>query len=161
MSTYRLLKRLVPFVVVVIGPVTTSAQASSEERALSGISAVGIVVERLDPDAASCGIVEESLDAAARLPIANSRLKLDRRAQSYVYVRVTAMRIGSTCFATTEVSFRRPMWTKSEQGVAVWSRVWDLGYVIAGPAGDVGKKVNDKVEEFAKRFIAAWLQANE
>src|SRR5262245_43547476 len=93
---------------------------------MRGISALRIVIERLDEDARACNVTEAALDAAVRLPVSNSRLPVSDLGPGqqvpWSYVAVTVIRMSNgLCVASYDVSIKR---YSKEFGdtVAVWSK---------------------------------------
>jgi hypothetical protein len=69
---------------------------------LKGLSALGIVVEDLGAEAASCGLKQEAIEAAAAKSLAAAGLKILRNTDedTYLYVHViTAASTTGTCFS--------------------------------------------------------------
>jgi hypothetical protein len=142
-------------VVLMCHPTKAVAQ-SSTNGGLRGLSGVEILVEGLDEEAARpCNVSKDALDAAVRLPLANSQLRVLAKASPYVYVNVTVMRVNGGCAATYKVSVRR--WSTEFLDYVV---VWNRGGMLSGPAYDFGVRTSSGVEELTKMLIAAWLQAN-
>jgi hypothetical protein len=133
---------------------------------LRGLQDVSILVEDLDDDAKQCGITESALDAAVRLPVSASRLKIAKdfgegTDRSYVYVVVITVRPADICIASVSVSLRRTVLLQTPpesrfQGASTWEK----SSVMTGPAYSFGKRVSDNVEGFTKELIAAWLKQN-
>jgi hypothetical protein len=73
---------------------------------LKGLSALGLVVEDLGAEAASCGLKQEAIEAAAAKSLAAAGLKVLRNTDedTYLYVRVmTAATATGTCFSRYDV----------------------------------------------------------
>ena len=132
-----------------------SALASAQ--ALKGVESVNIVVEEPDQDATDCGITKDALDAAVRLPLSNSRLKIkDGLFIPDLFVRVTALKTNNqNCAVSTQIQLYK--WIQSEMD---FGGFWQNTHLLTGPKSSMGKRVTDKFESFTKQFIAAWLKAN-
>ncbi len=125
---------------------------------LTGIIAVGILIEAPNDALQRCGVSEDALDAAVRLPLAASRLRFhDALGHPYIYVNATAVMVQGMCIAHVEVSLNRALMRETER---VRGYVWSKGALMVGEASGFKKRVTDYVEGFTKEFIAAWLKDN-
>ena len=103
----RLLGGMLAVLMMGLGLVATPAQA--QDNNFVGVSAVSIFVDHPTgddsaKDAAKCNVTSSGLDAAARLPLDASRLRINPDADPYVYVAVTAHSLSSeSCVATLKV----------------------------------------------------------
>ncbi len=138
-------------------------QAQTPVRGLTGLQAARIVVEDLDEDARLCGVTRESVDAAARIPLSGSRLRVDNGdIGPYFYVQVTVLRSGNFCMAAINLALTRPVWLRpgAQTQDLVMARVWNRGGVISGGEANFGRRVMNDIEGYTKLFIASWLREN-
>jgi hypothetical protein len=155
------MRPLVVFLVMstICGGVVTDASAAP----LEGVITVGIVIEELREDAALCNVSKDALDAAVRLPLSTSRLKVtnEYRYPYYLYVNVNVMRLpNGVCIANVDISFIRPVELLLADGLVDGS-VWSKGSLLSGPSSEFGGRVDGVVEGYTKQFIAAWLKDND
>lgn len=127
------------------------------QNALSGVDTVDILIETLDDDARKCGITQDMLDAAVRLPLASSRINVRQGLDlPYVYVNANVLTLsGGLCVVGVRLEFKK--WSESERAVGGF---WDTGGVTTGSPTFVSRKIAQNVEGWTKQFIAAWLKAN-
>ena len=150
---------LAVLLVMGLGLVATPAQA--QDNTFVGVSAVSILVEKLSDDEAKCNVTEGGLDAAARLPLDASRLRIDPVASSYVYVRVTALSLSSgLCAGHVGVDLTRMLAIPGTNQLVFSATVWGKGTIMSGPSSDYGQRVNQRVGDFTKQLIAEWIKAN-
>ena len=134
-----------------------------EQHEITGLQATRIVVEDLDEDARLCGVTRESVDAAARIPLSTSRLRVDNGdIGPYFYVQVTVLRSGSYCMAAINLALTRPVWLRpgAQTQDLVMARVWNRGGVISGADANFGRRVMNDIETYTKQFVGAWLRDN-
>lgn len=143
-----------------LGLVATPAQA--QDNAFVGVSAVRILVEGLDDAAAKCNVTTSGLDAAARLPLDASRLRITPALSfSDVYVAVTALSLPSgLCVARVSVDLNRTLAIPGTNQLVFGATVWHKGTLLTGPSSDFGQRVNQYVTDFTKELIAEWIKAN-
>ena len=137
-----------------------AVHAQNERASLRGITSVGILVEGLDGDAQKCGITEDALDAAVRLPLSNSRIKVNNGnlKLEYLYVNVKVVNATndySRCAADISLAFTKYVQSERDHGV-----FWEKSSIVIGPSAYVSRSANEHLEGFTKQFVAAWLKAN-
>lgn len=135
---------------------------SAYAQELSGINSVMIVAELGDESfARACGVSVASVDAAMRIPVSNSRLrsvKVSTDAILYANVNVVQAPNGQ-CAAAITVEVTRHLFLKPHEGSPrVFGTVWSNSYTLIGFPQGFGKATSDKVEDYTKQMIAAWLK---
>jgi hypothetical protein len=147
------------FVLLAFAPLAAQAQV----RGLTGLQSARIVIEDLDEEARQCGVTRDTLDAAARITLSNSRLRVDNGdVGPYYYVQVTVLRSGTYCMAAINVALTRPVWLRpgAQTQDVVLARVWSRGGVISGGEANFGRRVMMDVEGYTKQFLGSWLREN-
>jgi len=120
------------------------------------------MVEPVDEEARQCGISDDGLDAAARIPVSNTQLKAVADSPFLLHVQTTASRKGtSDCTTMIQVSALRPAWFSPNPGaksgmVAVWTK----STLLTGAASTNGRRTYEAIEGLTKQFIGAWLREN-
>ena len=150
-----------PFVIALVA---VSAQAQTAAPGLNGIAAVQLKVEPVDDEARQCGISDDGLDAAVRIPVSNTQLKAVADSPFLLYVQTTT--------TPTQGHFRLH---HDDPGVGAASRmvlagprdaksgmvaVWTKGTLLAGTASTHGRRTYEAIEGLTKQFIGAWLREN-
>lgn len=132
----------------------------SHAQALREVGPISLVVEELSKSAEPCGISIDALDAAMRIPLSNSRLKVSGSSRPYLYANVNVIHPTATlCIAAVNLSFRRVL-TAGFDGSAVVGTVWEDGALLSGPPVTFGRRVTEAIEDRTKLFIGAWLKEN-
>jgi hypothetical protein len=150
------------FLPLAIALSATAAGAQSSAPGLSGIPAVQLKVELVDDDARQCGISDDGLDAAVRIPVSNTPLKAVADSPFLLYVQTTTSRKGgSDCTTMIQVSALRSAWFSPDPGaksgmVAVWTK----SSLLTGTAATHGRRTYEAIEGLTKQFIGAWLREN-
>ena len=148
---------------IVIALAAVSAEAQSSAPGLNGISAVQLMVGPADDEARQCGISDDGLDAAVRIPVSNTNLKAIAESPFLLNVQTTTTSRKGTSDCTTmiQVSALRPAWFSPDPGaksgmVAVWTK----GTLLTGTASTHGRRTYEAIEGLTKQFISAWLREN-
>jgi hypothetical protein len=150
------------FLTFLIALAAVSAQAQSAAPGLNGISAVQLKMEPVDDEARQCGISDDGLDAAVRIPVASTPLKAVADSPVLLYVQTTTSRkAGSDCNTMIQVSALRSAWFSPDPGaksgmVAVWTK----STLLTGSASTHGRRTYEAIEGLTKQFIGAWLREN-
>ena len=152
------LAHLSPLLIAVTAAV---AVAQSSAPGLSGIPAVQLTVEPVDEEARQCGISDDGLDAAARIPVSNTQLKAVAESPFLLYVQTTSRKGKSDCTTMIQLSALRSAWFSAEPGaksgmVAVWTK----STLLTGNAATHGRRTYEAIEGLTKQFIGAWLREN-
>ena len=135
-----------------------SSSGFASGQALKGVREVAILIESLDEDASKCGLSEDLLDAAARLTLSNSKIKVVglESGSGYVYTRVTVLNVADICIGHLEVSYHK--FATSEKQVGEF---WRKGKLISRAKMEFSKVISQDAEAYAKQFLSAWLKANQ
>jgi hypothetical protein len=151
-------RHLLPFVIVFAA---ASATAQSAAPGLNGIATVQLKVEPVDDDARQCGISDDGLDAAVRIPVSTTPLKASPDSPVLLYVQTTSRKGASDCTTMIQVSALRSAWFAPEAGaksgmVAVWTK----SSLLTGAPSTHGRRAYEAIEGLTKQFIGAWLREN-
>lgn len=134
---------------------------AARAQALVGVSEVKLIVEQLDDEARECGVTPDGLEAAVRITLANSRLRvLDGLGEPYYYVQVNVIRGGEQCIASVRASVSRSVWL-TPTGPKLLAQVWSKGLLTAHSRRDFGRRLNSSVEDLTKLMLGAWLKDNQ
>jgi hypothetical protein len=147
----------------VIALAAVSAAAQSSAPGLNGISAVQLMVLPVDDEARQCGISDDGLDAAVRIPVSNTQLKAVADSPFSLYVQTTtAPRKGTTdCTTMIQVSALRRAWfSPNPEAKAGMVAVWTKSALLSGTASTHGRRTYEAIEGLTKQFIGAWLREN-
>jgi hypothetical protein len=169
MNPLRSLVGCVVALFVLMGAAPLHARQLNEERALSGIRAVYILVEDLHPDAEACGIRMADLQLSVARPLVDAGIRIDGVLSPVIYLRVNAMLTsGGLCVASIGVEARATALAKLSHQTAnpfpetsVFAALWDEGELLTGAPNNFGQRVNDKVRRFVDHFATKVKIANQ
>lgn len=176
--------RVCLYCVLALLAVSETATAQLFAGPLYGITEVKIHVGALDPDARECNIAKESLDAAARLPLDRSRLKLVDTARATVSILVNPLNDSGRCVANVwvglvvpatplagitmaevaklvhEAGYQIDRETFATIPFSLMAAIWQESSVLTGSPTDFGGRVSADVTAFTEEMIAAWIKDN-
>lgn len=152
--------RLLVIGIICICTVLSASAVQASERGLDQIRGLALVVEKIDEDGTRCGISEDLLDAAMRLPLSSSGPKVQGSALPFLTVSATTViASGGSCVVSIYVGFSRPFSPYNDNPMRfVYGTTWNSSYLLVGSQSTMGKRVSDTLEAATKQFIAAWLK---
>lgn len=118
-------------------------RAGSEYK---GLTRIGLVVEELGPQAASCGVTREGLSTAVAKYFTDAGLKVTRDSDddTYVYVRVMTSALGGSCvsrFDWTIYSMSDATLSYQRSPLLLQVELARRGGLVGGPAATHGNEV--------------------
>jgi hypothetical protein len=148
---------------------SSAAPADLDQRPgaeLKGLSALGIVVEDLGAEAASCGLRQETLEAAAAKSLSAAGLKVlrDVDEDTYLYIRVvTAATASGTCFSRYDAivySYAAATMSYGTRPALVQVSLLNRGGLAASAAKSHGESVTRALAQYVDQFAAQIRDAN-
>ena len=134
---------------------------------LKGLSALGIVVEDLGAEAASCGLRQEAIEAAAAKSLSGAGLKVLRSTveDTYVYIRVvTAATTAGTCFSRYDAfvySYTAATMSYGSRPALVQVSLLNRGGMTASGAKGHAESVTRAIVQYVDQFAAQIRDANK
>ena len=133
---------------------------------LRGLSELGVVVEELGREAASCGLTQAALEAAAAKSLSSAGLKVLRTDEdSYLYIRVvTALTTTGTCFSrydATVYSYTAATLSYGSRPALVQVSLLNRGGMTASGAKGHGESVTRAITQYVDQFAAQIRDANK
>jgi hypothetical protein len=154
---------MVPAVPASAAPANLDQAAGAE---LKGLSALGIVVEDLGTEAASCGLRQEAIEGAAAKSLSSAGLKVLRNTDedTYLYVRVmTAATTTGTCFSRYDAyvySYTAATLSYGSRPALVQVQLLHKGGLTASAAKGHGEAVTRTLAQYVDQFAAQIRDAN-
>ena len=134
---------------------------------LKGLSALGIVVEDLGAEAASCGLRQDAIEAAAAKSLSAAGLKVLRNIDedTYLYIRVvTAATTSGTCFSRYDAlvySYTAATLSFGSRPALVQVSLLNRGGLTASAAKGHGEAVTRALTQYVDQFAAQIRDANK
>ena len=157
-------KQTVPAVPASAAPANLDQTPGAE---LKGLSALGIVVEELGAEAASCGLKQEAIVAAAAKSLSAAGLKVLRNTDedTYLYIRVmTAASTTGTCFSRYDAyvySFTTASMSYGSRPALVQVSLLNHGGMTASGAKSHGEAVIRALTQYVDQFATQIRDANK
>jgi len=157
-------RQVVPAVPASAAPANLDQTPGAE---LKGLSALGIVVEDLGAEAASCGLRQEAIEAAAAKSLSAAGLKVLRNTDedTYVYLRViTAATTTGTCFSRYDAyvySYTAATMSYGSRPALVQVSLLNRGGMTASGIKGHGEAVIRALTQYVDQFAAQIRDANK
>ena len=156
-------RQAVPAVPASAAPANLDQTPGAELR---GLSALGIVVEDLGAEAASCGLNQDTIAAAAAKSLSAAGLKVLRNTDedTYLYVRVvTAATTSGTCFSRYDAfvySYTAATMSYGSRPALVQVSLLNRGGMTASGVKGHGDAVMRALTQYVDQFAAQIRDAN-
>jgi hypothetical protein len=94
------------------------------------------------------------------IPLSNSRLSVVKVGDAVLSTTVNVLQApNGQCAAAINVALSRPLSLQPHAGSPrVSGEVWNNSHLLIGFPQGFGKATSEKVDDFTKQFIAAWLK---
>lgn len=152
---------LLGFILYLVFATYTPAQ-EYKRVSLRGIKAVGVMVERIDPELEKNGITVSKIQNDVELTLRKSSIKVldsDKEIFSpYLYISIDSVESKIGLYAiSVQVMFYQEMIPPRDTSIQVSASTWRTGSImLLGKASleDIRNSIKDHVEEFANDFLA-------
>jgi hypothetical protein len=155
-------KLLVIAALVAIPAVTSGAGDAELDRAtLRGLKAVGVVIDRIDPQLPKEGVTADVLQQrlANRLKAAGVPLVAD--AQEFVGIQVAAVRGNRGPYAISiTIGLYQPVIVARDPKIRTATKTWEVETILMAEPKVVRDASMESVDDLADRFAAAWRSVN-
>ena len=142
---------LIQSIVILISLNVFSVHASP----FKGVNETRLIIEEVDEEHAKCGITKSLIDAAVRIPLSNSKLKVTSRVvETYIYANVNVRAMSSTCAINISLEFKKYI---PSQGSGSF---WEAGGLAVWSKNNSPTMVSNSLESFTKELIGEWLKQN-
>lgn len=129
-------------------------------QALADVREIRIIIEQLNNESMECGVREDDLEAAARIVLSTSKLRVGKDVLSpFLYVQVTVIREGNQCIGSLNMAVNRLVMSSPSRD-PFFARVWNSSQVMAFTRNDFSRRLSLAVEADTKRMLGTWLKEN-
>jgi hypothetical protein len=152
----------VAFLLAVLAPAANTAGDAALDRAtLRGLKAVGIVIDKVDPELVHQGLSEETLRARIEKRLTDGGITVDRAANEFVALRVIHVRNGRGPYALCiAVGLYQPVILSRNKDARTATQTWEVETVLMSDSRQLQEASLTSVDELADRFVAAYRSVN-
>jgi hypothetical protein len=158
--------RLVAIAALALISMSPQCQAQTKNHLLSGLSAVDLEIEELNPDSIECGITEGAIRASVMYPLSSAKIRVNATADAVLYVQVTSLYIKPEhiCFANVRLEvYVIQNVTLEFSGEVRMSKiqVWHANSVAYSGRSRHAKYLSEILEDQSKKFVTDWNLDNK
>ena len=132
-----------------------------DRATLSGLKAVAIVIDQLDPELVRQGLTPEALRSRIENRLRDSAIPLDKAAGEFVGLRVIQVRGGRGPYALClSVGLYQPVQLVRDRNVKTATQTWEVETVLMAEPKLLKEASLTSIDELADRLAAAWRSVN-
>jgi hypothetical protein len=139
-----------------------AAGNSALDRAtLKGLTAVNVVVDKLDPQLESAGVTAGAVRTRLEDRLRAADIEVDTSKTDFVALRVTAVRQARGPFAVSvTLGAYQPVVLARDKNLKTATQTWEVETVLLADQKQLYRGTMDTVDELAASFVEAYRSVN-
>ena len=140
----------------------TAAGDSALDRAtLRGLTALNIVVDKLDPQLEAAGIKSEAVRARLEDRLHAAGITVDTTKTDFLAIRMMAVRDNRGPFAVAiTIGAYQPVTLSRDKNVKTATQTWEVETILLADPKLLYRGAMDSIDDLAARFVAAYRSVN-
>jgi hypothetical protein len=132
-----------------------------DRATLRGLTAVNVVVDKLDAQLEGAGIKADAVRARLEDRLRAAGITVDTTKTDFVAVRMTAVRDNRGPFAVAiTIGAYQPVVLSRDKNLKTATQTWEVETVLLAEPKQVYRGAMDSIDELAARFVTAYRSAN-
>jgi hypothetical protein len=154
---------LLPFILCALPFIAETAGDAPLDRAtLRGVTAMGVVIDQLDPVLEREGLTREALSSRLERGLETAGVQLDPSAKEFLALRIMQVRANKGPYGVCiNVAFYQPVILSRDQKARTATQTWEVETVLLADPKQLNEATIASVDELADRFVAAWQSVNK
>jgi hypothetical protein len=138
-----------------------AGDAPLDRATLKGLTAVNVVVDKLDPQLQSAGVTADAVRARLEDKLRAANIPVDASKPEFMAVRMLAVREnrGSFALAVTLGAYQ-PVTLSRDPKVRTATETWELETILMAQPKQLYRAAMDTIDELAAGFVTAYRSAN-
>jgi len=155
-------KLLVIAALLAVPAVTCGAGDAELDRAtLRGLKAVGVVIDRIDPQLPKEGVTSDELQKRLTSRLTAAGVPVVPDAQEFVGIQIAAVRGNRGPYALSlTIGLYQPVIVARDPKIRTATKTWEVETILMAEPKVVRDASMESVDELADRFAAAWRAVN-
>ena len=144
-------------------PVATIAAGDAElDRAtLRGLKAVGVIIDRIDPQLPKEGVSADSLHQRLVNQLTAAGIPVNAAAQEFVGIQVAAVRGSRGPYALSmTIGMYQPVIVARDSKIRTATKTWEVETILMAEPKAMRDACMESVDDLAARFVTAWRAVN-
>jgi len=138
-----------------------SGDAPIDRATLKGLGAVGVVVDKIDPELMKQGLTEEVVRKQVEGRLHDAGIGVDPSAKEFVGVRLLEVRAGRGPYALClSVGMFQPVVLSRNKDIRTATETWSVETILLAGPKVVSREALTSVDELADRLTTAYRNAN-
>jgi len=148
--------------ILAIPSLAPAAGDTALDRAtLRGLTAVNVVVDKLDPQLQSAGVTSDSIRARLEDRLRAANIPIDANRPEFVAVRLTGVRANRGPFAVAvTLGAYQPVILSRDNKTRTATQTWEVETVLLAEPKQLYRATMDSIDELANGFVAAYRSVN-
>jgi hypothetical protein len=132
-----------------------------DRATLRGLTAVNIVVDKLDPQLQGAGVTADSIRARLEDRLRAANIPIDPKRPEFVAIRLTGVRANRGPFAVAvTLGAYQPVVLGRDSKTRTATQTWEVETVLLAEPKQLYRATMDSIDELANGFVAAYRSVN-
>jgi hypothetical protein len=132
-----------------------------ERATMRGLTAVGVVIDTLDPELVRQGLTPETLQSRIEARLQNASIPLDKSAREFVGLRVMYVRRNKGPYALClALGLYQPVMLSRDQKTRTATQTWEVETVLLVEPKLLSQASVTAVDALVERFVVAYRYVN-
>jgi len=144
-------------------PVAVDAAGDAElDRAtLRGLKAVGVVIDRIDPQLPKESVAAADLQDRIESRLRDAKIEVNPTATEFVGLQISAVRGGRGPYALSlTIGLYQPVLMARDGKVKTTTKTWEVETILMAEPKILRQASLESVDDLASRFVAAFRSVN-
>jgi hypothetical protein len=138
-----------------------AGDAALDRSTLRGLTALGVVVDRVDAALVQEGLTRDAFQARLERGLQTAGIKIDPNAKEFLALRVLQVRANRGPFGIClSVGLYQPVLLARDQTMRTATQTWEAETVLLAEPKLVNEAAISSLDDLADRFVAAWRSVN-
>jgi hypothetical protein len=151
------------FAALALAPMAPGAGNAALDRAtLRGLTAVNVVVDRIDPQIEAAGVTAAAVRARIEDRLRVASIPIDASKPDFVAVRMTGIRDKRGPFAlAVTLGAYQPVTLVRDRNVKTATQTWEVETVLLAEPKQLYRAAMDTIDELTASFVSAYRSVNK
>lgn len=141
---------------------TAAGDAAIDRATLKGLTAVNVIVDKLDAQIEAAGVTRAAVRARIEEKLREANITVDSSKSEFVAVKMTGVRAnrGPVALAVTLGAYQ-PVTLSRDRNVRTATQTWEIETILLADPKQLYRATMDAVDELAAGFVTAFRSANK
>ena len=143
-------------------PITQAASDAELDRAtLKGLTAISVVLDRIDPELDRNGLTQAALQARLERRLQDGGINIQKDRNEFLALRILQVRGNRGPYALClSIGLYQPVQLTRDKNIRTATQTWEVETVLMADSKQLSDASMNSVDELAARFITAYRSVN-